>query len=236
MKLIQILCFSLLATLPLAAGERIRTVLFPFREAVISARVDSVLQPYSFRIGQSFKNGEVIVSLADDRFRLEFQRASEKHKFDQASFEDQQRLRERNLTSDYLLKKAEFERNMSAVVLREAQLNLSYCRITAPFDGKIVEVMTREYETVRPGQPICRIIDDNTLLAVMNVPMHNRDLTTVGQTVRVKLDSGKVVAGEIYEVSPQADHRTGTIRIRVRIDNRDGALTAGATGELYDGE
>ena len=161
---------------------------------------------------------------------------SEKHKFDQASFEDQQRLKERNLTSEYLLKKAEFERNMSAVILREAQLNLSYCRITAPFDGKVVEILTREHETVRPGQPVCRIIDDNTLLAVMNVPMHDRNLTTVGRTLRIKLDSGQIISGEIYEVSPQADHRTGTVRIKVRIDNRNGALTAGATGELYDGE
>ena len=73
MKLIQILCFAFLLSLPLAAGERIRTVLFPFREAVISARVDSVLHNFAFRIGQPFKSGDVIATLVDERFLLEFQ-------------------------------------------------------------------------------------------------------------------------------------------------------------------
>ena len=96
--------------------------------------------------------------------------------------------------------------------------------------------MTREYETVRPGQPLCRIIDDSVLLAVMNVPMDDRKLTRPGGTLRIRLSNSNVIKGVIYEVSPQADPRTGTVRIRVKINNAEGILTAGATGELCDGD
>lgn len=215
--------------------ECVRAVLFPFREAVIASQVESRLRPGAFRVGEAFKAGDALVVLDDERFKLAHQRAAEQDKFSQAVFENKQKLRERNFTSDFELKKAEFERNMARTALREAELNLSYCRIAAPFDGKIVEVMTRDYETVRPGQPICRIIDDNFLLAVMNVPMNDAALTTVGSKVSIKLDSDMTVQGEVYEVFPQAEHRTGTVRIRVKIDNRQGKITAGATGVLQYG-
>ena len=225
-----------LMVLSAGAKDAVRAVLFPFREAVIASRVESRLLPYGFRVGEPFKAQSVLVKLDDERFQLEKKRAEDLYKFNLASFENKQKLREKNFTSDFELKKAEYEKNSAENALLEARLNCSYCLITAPFEGKIVEILTREYETVRPGQPICRIIDDNYLLAVMNVPMDEKSLTTVGSPVRIRLDSGMVVSGEIYEVSPQADHRTGTLRIRVKIDNRQGKVTAGATGVLIYGE
>ena len=39
----------------LNAEDTVKAVLFPFREAVISSRVESTLQPYRFRIGELFK-------------------------------------------------------------------------------------------------------------------------------------------------------------------------------------
>ena len=222
--------------LPLVAEVPVRTVLFPFRETVISSQVDSRLEPYAFLIGQQFKKGTVLVKLDSGRFALEYKRAQDTYEFSKASFENKKKLRERNFTSDYELKKAEFEKNMALNALNEAKLHLDHCTVTAPFDGKIQEIMTREYETVRPGQPLCRIIDDSVLLAVMNVPMDDRKLTRPGGTLRIRLSNSNVIKGVIYEVSPQADPRTGTVRIRVKINNAEGILTAGATGELCDGD
>ena len=107
----------------------------------------------------------------------------------------------------------------------------------APFAGKLAEIRTQEYETVRPGQPLFRIIDDNRLLAVMNVPLNDVALTTVGNPVVVSVSgTDRKAKGTVYEVAPQADHRTGTVRIRVLIDNGDGKLRAGMTGELIHDE
>jgi multidrug efflux pump subunit AcrA (membrane-fusion protein) len=67
----------------------------------------------------------------------------------------------------------------------------------------------------------------------MNVPLTDRALTTIGTAVKIRIDQKDATAtGTIYEVSPQADHRTGTVRIRVLIDNRQGLFFAGMTGTL----
>lgn len=227
----------LLTALLCGAAERppIKAVLLPFHETVVAARVDSMLLPYQCKIGGKFKANDVLVKLDDSRYVIELSRAVQQHAFAEETYKDKQELREKNFTSDYELKKAEFDFRMMQNNLAEARLNHSYCEVKAPFDGKLVEVMTREYEMARPGQPLFRIIADDRLLAVMNVPMSDKTLTTVGQKVTIRLSDKLSAPGTIYEVSPQADNRTGTVRVRALIDNRDGNFTAGMTGELEDG-
>lgn len=228
--------FLLLFAAP-AYGEAVKAVLFPFREAVIAARAESTLLPYRFKLGEPFKAGEVLTALDDSRYVLEVRRATEQADFARAVFEDKKQLRDKNFTSDYELKKAEFDLSVAESSLADAKLNLSYCIVKAPFAGKLAEIRTQEYETVRPGQPLFRIIDDNRLLAVMNVPLNDVALTTVGNPVVVSVSGmDRKAKGTVYEVAPQADHRTGTVRIRVLIDNGDGKLRAGMTGELIHDE
>lgn len=222
--------------LQLAAGDSVKAVLFPFREVVVSSRVDARLGAYNFRIGQPFKSGDELVKADDSRFQILLLRAEKELDFANSNYKNKTELLANNFTSEFEVKKAEFDRNMAFLARDEAKLNLSYCSIRAPFDGKIQEIMSRDFESVRPGQPLCRIIDDNKLLAVLNVPMNDKNLTAVGNKFKIKLNSGMIVEAEIYEVYPQADHRTGTIRIRAVIDNRNGKITSGSTGEVYYGK
>ena len=214
----------------LNAEDAVKAVLFPFREAVIASRVESTLQPYRFRIGELFKRDEIITTLDDADYTLKLNEKKNQLDFAQAVYKDKKELREKNFASGFELQKAEFDFRMAENAFREAELNISRCRIKAPFTGKIVEILTKEYETVRPGQQLFRIIDDTSLLALMNVPLNR--VSPVGATVSLKLDNGKVVKGKVYEVAPQADHRSGTLRIRVLIENKSGEIRPGMTGEL----
>ena len=216
-------------------SNRVKAVLFPFREAILSARVESTLLSYRFRIGEKFEKGAVLTNLKDTVYALKFKQRSKQLDFAKVIYNDKKELRANNYTSDLELNKAEFEFNMAKLACEEARFDLDSCQITAPFAGKMVEIITKEFETVRPGQQICRIIDDHQLLAVMNVPQ--RLLPELGTAVFIRLDgTQQKVSGKVYEISPQADHRTGTVRIRVIIDNRQGTLRPGLTGELCTGQ
>ncbi|MBP5673775.1 MAG: efflux RND transporter periplasmic adaptor subunit [Victivallales bacterium] len=214
-------------------GQEIKTVLFPFRETVVSARLESVLKPYKFRMGQPFKEGDILAELDDSRYVIDLERTTAQFQYAKNVFDEKKELRERKFTSDAELRKADYDFQLAKIALSEAKLNVSFCSIKAPFSGKIVEIMTHDFETTRPGQILCRIIDDNRLLAIMNVPLTDTALTTIGTTVKIQLDQKDLTAnGTVYEVSPQADHRTGTVRIRVLIDNPQGLFSAGMTGIL----
>ncbi len=238
MKKMGVVCGVLAALLLSAAGRpAVKAVLFPFREAVIAARVDSALEPYQFKLGEAFTTGDVLVTLDRSRYAIEEKRAREQYDFAKANYENKQQLRAKNFASNFELKKAEYDFHQAENTLADAQLNISFCTVKAPFAGKIVEFLTREYETTRPGQPLFRIIDDNQLLAVMNVPINDKALSSVGNAVAIAIAEENLTAsGRIYEVAPQADHRTGTVRIRVLIDNAAGRFKASMTGELVYGQ
>ena len=231
-KYVSASLFFLLGIISLCAEEKIKVVLFPFREVIVSSRVESQTGKYRYRLGESFPADAVLTELEKENYRIKLKQAKDQLDFAKTTYQDKLELRKGNFTSDFELKKAEYEFRTSESNLAVAQLNYSYCSIRAPFAGKIVEFITREYETVRPGQQLFRIIDDNTLLAVMNIPLE--DVKPVGSTRTLLLQNGIRIQGKVYEISPQADHRTGTVRIRVLVDNSSGKLRAGMTGVLDD--
>ena len=221
----------------------VKVVLFPFKEAVLVAQVDGTISKYYFRVGQQFKEGEHLLAFDETPYRIELQRVAARReeirvqlKLAQETYLSQKQLFEQDFQSklEFQRREAEFEalkaRLKSAEAdYAEAELRVGYCRRKAPFDGRIEQIMCREYETVRNGQPLFRIIHDKKLLAVMNIPIS--ELKPVGTKLRFVFGA-KSVSGSIYEISPQADHRSGTIEIKALISNTDGKLTCGMTGEL----
>lgn len=221
----------------------VKVVLFPYKEAVLVAQVDGTINKYYFRVGQSFKEGDQLLAFDETPYRIELQRVTARReeirvqlKLAQETYLSQKQLFEQDFQSklEFQRREAEFEalkaRLKSAEAdCAEAELRVSYCKRKAPFDGRIEQIMCREHETVRNGQPLFRIIHDKKLLAVMNIPIS--ELKPIGAKLQFVF-GGKTVSGSIYEVSPQADHRSGTIEIKALVSNIDSALTCGMTGEL----
>lgn len=235
----KFLVLILLCSCSVLAAENlpiVKAALFPLHEAVISARVDSMLMPSKLRVGSLFKQGDVLLTLDSARYQIEFNRCKEQTEFAKALWNDKKELRKKDYTSDFEVRKAEHEFLLASSSQDDAALNLSFCTVKAPFDGKIAELITKDYETVRPGQPLIRIIDDHELLAVINPPLEWGIKAKVGTPVLLKLSQGKTIKGIVFEQAPAADNRTETIRIRVLIDNRSGELCAGMTGELIYGK
>ena len=234
----NLLIVILFSFITLSAEENmpvVRAAFFPIHEAVLSARADSVLCPIKWRLGSAFKAGEILLELDSSRYQIEKERCQQIYEFARIQFEDKQALRKKDLTSDFELKKAEHDLKMSASSLADAKLNLSFCTIKAPFDGKIAEFMTHDFETVRPGQPLLRIIDDHELLAVINPPLTWTLQRKIGDVAKLRLSNGQIVEGNIYEIAPVADNLTETVRVRIKVNNAEGKLCAGMTGDLIYG-
>jgi len=212
----------------------VQTVLQPFQETTIASRVDSVLVRSHFKVGEKFRKGDILLELDSQKFVIMMERTAAKKTFAEQDLEDKKDLFSKSLSSNWELKKAEFEYKIAKADNDEAVLNYSCCEIRAPFDGKIAEMMTHEHETVRNGQPLCRIIADDKLLAVMNVPINEKALRTPGSSATIRLNDSHLVKGTVYEVAPISDNHTGTVRIRVLIPNDSGTYFVGLTGVLQN--
>ena len=239
--------FSSAAAEPDYRSLPVKAVLFPIREATLSTMIDGMIAKYHFRSGERFRKKDVLFRIDDRRYRNELDRAESQVReaalgvrFAQQRKEDNERLFKNDLQSELEVQKARFdydvavEREQSAKVSRDyAALLLQFCVVRAPFDGTVEKLLTREFEMVRSGQPVLSILDDNQLLAVMNLPSVSLAKVRIGLPVTVKItENGKTVKGEIYEIASRADHRSETFEIKVRIDNSAHLFKAGMSGVL----
>ncbi len=228
-------------------NEPVKVVFYPFREAILASRIDGVVLENQLQPGQRVQSGEILIQLDDVRFRIEMERvqalekeAEATHEFAKQTLKVQEEMLKKELLNEIDYKKAQLDVETSAARLlaikanlKEAQNQLSYCLVKAPFSGRILEIVTRSFETLRAGQPLIHIIDDNQLRAVMFIPVVLLNKLPLGTEIEVKCTQlDKKFKGKIIEIAPKADHRSETIEIHALIDNSDSAITAGMTGEF----
>jgi macrolide-specific efflux system membrane fusion protein len=130
---------------------------------------------------------------------------------------------------------ATLEMNAKENELTAARAEVTRRRITAPFDGVIVQVYVRKGEWVKPGQQALRIVNVDRLKAEGFVSADQASANLTGQTVKLTVEAnGKPVdfPGKIVFVSPEVDPITHQVRVWAEIDNREGKLRPGQPAKM----
>jgi RND family efflux transporter MFP subunit len=109
------------------------------------------------------------------------------------------------------------------------RLQLSRRQVLAPTAGVISQVFHHPGEYLTPGDPaVVELLVIDELLAVFNVPAEDAVGLEIGDPVSVSLRSvSKNFEAKLTTISPQIDGESGTVQVRVSLDNRDGKLRSG---------
>jgi multidrug efflux pump subunit AcrA (membrane-fusion protein) len=91
----------------------------------------------------------------------------------------------------------------------------------SPINGVVVKIYRDECEAVSPSSPgVLNVVQLNPLRANFTLPTDTAVKLNVGQTVSVEFpDTGKTTAGVIEFISPITDAESGTVRVKVVIEN-----------------
>ena len=105
--------------------------------------------------------------------------------------------------------------------LEQAQVNLSYTKIQAPFDGEIAEKHVFNFERVPAGQKIYTLVDLKHIEIQISVPEEWISNVRKGQPVKVKFSKypGKVIKGSVDRIGVIADSTTLTYPVIIKIAN-----------------
>jgi len=109
-----------------------------------------------------------------------------------------------------------------------AAVQLQRRTITAPFSGLIAKIHSREGEFLSPLHPeICTIVQTDKLLATFNVTTEEARQFAVGQSYELRLENGETVSGEVHIVGVETDPQSGTVEVKLVIDNSDFRIRSG---------
>ena len=125
---------------------------------------------------------------------------------------------------------AAIERAQAALAM--AKLNLSYCVVTAPCDGKLGRRALEEGPMVNAGQTVTNILPDTQKWVIANYKETQVENLHVGQTVRITVDAvsdkeftGKITAisgatGSKYSLVPTDNSAGNFVKIQQRVPVR----------------
>ena len=111
---------------------------------------------------------------------------------------------------------------------RRTAAQLARRSIIAPFSGTIGEVYRREGEFVSPIRPeVASLVQLDRLFAKFNIPSSMVTSYEIGQEVEVSMANGATVIGTVSSIGVQTDAQSGTVEIKLVIDNSDGEIRSG---------
>ena len=96
-------------------------------------------------------------------------------------------------------------------------------------DGVIANVFRQPGEYITPGDPaVVRLLVMDKLNAVFNIPVEDTVAIKVGSSARVMLrSSSTTINAAITAIAPTIDGESGTVQVRVELDNPDRRMLAG---------
>ena len=228
----------------------------PRYDVLVAASEIGRLEDVHVRVGQRVGTGEVIAQLEDGlqveavataKFRAnmrgELEAAKAEVQMLEMRVEQYKTLTEQNAAvpdeyrraiADWEIAKAKLLSANEQISLRELEqqrfeLQLDRRRVRAPMAGVVAEVFHHPGEYITPADPaVIRLLNVDQLLGVFNIAIEEMDGVEVGNLATVYIMSlQKTVTGKVAEVTPEIDGESGTVKVKVLLDNQDGSMQAG---------
>lgn len=230
-------------------------VVTPQESVVQSFRVGGTLTARNVNVGDSVRAGAVLASLDATTYQLTVQTArsnlssAESQYANASGFEDRLRsLTQSDVVSQSNLEQAVQQTSAALAAVEQARSRvdqaeeqLSYTNLLAPFDGIVLSVGAEPGAVVAAGQTILTVAEPDARDLVIDVPesvISNIALGTVF-TVVPQLAPDAAISGTVREIAPQANPVTRSWRVKIGLNEPPELFwigtTASASLELSSG-
>jgi RND family efflux transporter MFP subunit len=113
--------------------------------------------------------------------------------------------------------------------LQTAQEHLKNAVVRSPIAGTVVQRLVEVGQSVAPGAPLLRIVDQSSLKLDVDLPEADFPRAAIGQRVAVGVDvfPGREFEGKVTVVNPMVQRESRTFRVRVELSNPGQKLVDG---------
>lgn len=209
------------------------------KQSTISAQTQGVVEMVNFDINDKVNAGQVLILINNSQQQAALSQAKATLAQSQALNADAQIIlkRNRSLLTKGTLSQGEFDSSLAransseAAVLaakalvKQAQEQVSYTRITAPYSGIVRQRFIQVGELVNPGQPLMTGFALKPLRAVVDIPQKLAatllpDTDSIKNNIHILANGTRYPASE-FVLFPYADSRYSSVRARIDLADSD---------------
>jgi multidrug efflux system membrane fusion protein len=208
-----------------------------FNTVIVHTRVDGALVQINFSEGQDVKTGDLLAVVDPKPYQAAFDQAKAQAGLDQVTLKRQEDLRARNVIAaqDYDTAVANAQKSQAAA--EAAQVNLDYCSIKSPIDGRtgvrLVDLGNIVHASDQNGMVV--ITQMHPISVMFTLPETNLQsiLDAGGAHGGLKvtaLDRGNTATldeGTLAVLDNEIDPATGTVKLKATFPNNDLKLWPG---------
>lgn len=220
----------------------------PSATATVRSQISGQITQIAFKEGQMVKKGELLAVVDPRPYELQLEQAEGVQAKDLALLKQAQGdlaryrvlLKQDSIAKQTVDDEAQLvdqylgQTKVDQASVDNAKLNLTYCHVTAPFAGRagLRQIDVGNYVTPNDANGIVVITQLQPITVIFSLP--EDDLPPVmkrlaaGAALPViaydRTDTHKLATGGLVAVDSEIDPSTGTVKMRARFDNREGAL------------
>lgn len=116
----------------------------------------------------------------------------------------------------------------SQVDVRESQM--AYCKVNAPFSGRVARLRVKASESVNLGQPMVELVNSASLKAQMFVPSSYIRLLKPGASFQIRMEGGQVYRARVSRINSRVEGVSQQLEIEGRFEGNPKNLLPGMVG------
>lgn len=211
--------------------------------------------------GQYVRRGQLIATISDgglsdqvsqakiqvEQARAALQQAEIQRDLAKTTFERQQTLWNQKIGSEmqFLQAKTNYQTTQKQVSAARIQVSatqkgvsaiqsqLAKTRVTAPFSGRVEQLIMQSGQAAMPGVPILRLVNPATIKAVTNVPENYLSKIKTGTRAIINLPALKrKFNSKVSLVSTAINSMNRTFKVEVPVPDKDGLVKPNLNAEI----
>ncbi|MGL4395939.1 MAG: efflux RND transporter periplasmic adaptor subunit [Hyphomicrobium sp.] len=212
----------------------VRGVVKALGEATISSEIAARVASVNFKEGERFRKDDTLIAFDCRRKQAELAAATAVRKEAQVSIESNAFLSQRDAASkqDVAIAAARAEKAESEV--RALTVEIEFCRITAPFSGRVAMLGIREHEVPAIGRPLLTILSDGDYEIELIVPSHWLSVLSLGDEFTFNIDETERSYGaKLVRIAASVDTISQTVKVTARFKDQAVDVLPGMSGSAH---
>jgi len=215
--------------------EKVRVLLIPDQETTVSRSGSSLaaarINKLNVTLGSTFSAGKTLITFNCNVPRARLAMAKAELSAAVETHTAKMRMQGLEQAGDVEVALAASVVAKARAEVRLGELQIRYCSITAPWDGRVAKVYVRNHMTVTPGQPMLDLVKSGPLRLRVNVPSRLLSQLRIDSKFEVTIDeTEKTYQAIVVAINSRVDAVSQTVEIEGLMNQSFPELLAGMSG------